>query len=556
MPNLLRRSRQVMAVLSRHELTWLKGWIGQRMPDLRSRDQEAQLPTGHAQPAHQTQAEHLRMALEELGGAFIKIGQLISTRPDLIPPEYAHELAKLQDGVTSVPFVEIEPILVEELGHPLDVLFASFDQRPLAAASIAQVHVATLHTGQSVVVKVQRPNVAVLIEEDLDILIAMAEWASKHLAFGSQYNLPGIVNEFAYMLRNELDFRREAHNMDLMRQYVQGDHGIYIPAVEWHVTTGRVLTMERVDGIKATDVLRLDQAHVDRRVVAENAIRLVMRSIFEFGFFHADPHPGNFFVRPDGSLALLDFGIVGRVTSPLQRSLLHMGLALVRQNGARLADELYELCGSHTNLNRTELQRDLELLIDRYANRSVEELSASEVITQALMIVRRHRLQLPSELVALLRLISIGEGIGTAVDPGFQVLTYAAPYFEQFYRSQFAPSTLARSVVEHSLETAELVGELPTRLRRLLTQLARGDVRFKVDDAGLRELMREMQHMINRVTLSIILSATIVALGLGLLAYRPPEWEPIAGLILVVAFPASLLLGAALMLSIWRSSRK
>lgn len=548
---LLRRSREIASALARHGLGWLvaqvglgglvpfeRGWLGHP-----------------ARPAPYTQAEHLRMALGELGATFIKLGQALSTRPDLVPAEYVAQLAQLQDAAPPVPFEQICKMVCDELGQAPESLFAEFDSQPVASASIGQVHAATLKDGQQVIVKVQRPGVAEQVERDLEILAGMAEWAEAHTDFGRDYNLTALVDEFAYTLRSELDYRREGQNDDRFRRSFAGDHGTYIPGVHWEYTTGRVLTLEQVSGIKIADMAALDAAGIDRHALAENAVRIMLREVFEFGFFHADPHPGNFFVRPDGSIALIDFGMVGRLDDRLQAALLRVGMAVARQDAGRLTDVFYELGVAGGRVRRDGLQRDLDHFLGRYAGRSIKELAAGQTVNEVLGVALRHKLQLPSELVMLFRVVSMSEGLGAQLDPDFHLVEFAAPYLQRFWLARRSPQAMALRVGQAALDAADLGLELPRRAARLLGQLERGELEFNVNHEGLRDFTRQLQHMANRLALSILLAATIVALGLVMVVYHPPGWAQYGGWPFGLAFVASLGFGGWLMWNIWLSGR-
>lgn len=549
--SLLRRSREITAILTRHGLGWLVGQVG--LGDL--------IPFergwfGHpARETPYTQAEHLRLALGELGATFIKLGQALSTRPDLVPPEYVLQLAKLQDAAPPVPFEQIRQAVCDELGQPPETIFAGFDPQPLASASIGQAHAGKLKHGQPVIVKVQRPGVAEQVEQDLAILAGMAEWAETHTTFGRHYNLSALVGEFAYTLRNELDYRREGQNADRFRRSFASDPGAYIPRIYWDFTTGRVLTIERVGGIKISEMQALDEAGIDRPALARNAVRLMLREVFEFGFFHADPHPGNFFVRPDGSIALIDFGMVGRLEDRLQEILLRIGLAVARQDAGRLTDEFYALGVAGGRARRAVLQRDLDHFLGRYAGRPIKELAAAQVTNEVMTIALRHRLQLPSELVMLFRLVAMSESLGARLDPDFQLFEFALPSLQQFWLKRRSPKALALRLGQAAVDAAELGLDLPHRTSRLLGQLERGELEFIINHEGRREFTRQLQQMTNRLALAILLAAIIVALGLVMLVYHPPGWERYGGWLVGLTFLFSLGFGAWIMWAIWRAGR-
>jgi len=551
-PHLVQRSRQIVGVLTRHGLDWMVEQIGLTGGRPFARRSKARRLTGH--PLNQ--AEHLRLALGELGGAFVKLGQVLSTRPDLIPSEYATELAKLQDAAPPVPLEQIRQVIMQDLGQNPKAIFAQFESKPLASASIAQVHAARMRNGQEVVVKIQRPGISIAIEQDLEILAGMADWAAAHSAIGRVYNLPGLADEFAFTLRNELDFRREGHNTDRFRRNFATDPGVYIPHVDWELTTGHVLTLERVGGLKVTDLAQLDAAGINRHTLAENAARLYMRMIFEFGFFHADPHPGNLFVRPDGSIALIDFGMVGRLDERLKDALLRMAQSVVHNDSTRLADELYALGAAGAGVRFSTLERDISHLLDRYAGGSLKELGAVQMFDEVMNVAQRNQLQLPGELALLSRVWEIADGLGISLDPDFRLLEFAKPYLRKFYSERRSPQVMVVRTAHAALDAIELSLTLPERAGRLLTQLEHGDVKLNVNHEGLDEAIYQMKRMVNRISLSILLAATIIALGLAVVAYHPASGEHTVGVFFSVAFPLSLVFGAFLMGSIWRSERR
>lgn len=552
--HLLRRSRQIAAALARHGLGWLMAQIGlsERLPQPRLSFRRV---APEVAPPH-TQAEHFRLALSELGATFIKLGQALSTRPDLLPPEYIAELVKLQDSAPPVPFEQIRQVICDELGQPPEDLFGEFDPQPIAPASIGQAHAARLKSGRQVIVKVQRPGVIEQIDQDLEILSGMAEWAAAHSALGREYDLPALVDEFAYTLRNELDYHREGHNADRFRRNFRGDPGLYVPHVYWELTTSRVITIERVSGVKITDLAGLDAAGIDRHVVAENSIRLLLRQVFEFGFFHADPHAGNCFVRPDGSIAMIDFGMVGRLDERMQEALLRAGLAVARLDAERLTDELYEIGVARGHARRTALRRDLDHLLDRYASGSLREIAAAQVANDITTLAFRHKLQFPTELVMLLRVIAMSENTGLALDPGLKLVDFAAPYLKQFWLERRSPAAMVARLGQAALDATELSLSLPRHTSRLLGRLERGDVEFHVNLDSLREFVTQMQRMTNRLALAIILGATIVSLGLILSVYQVPGWDQYGGWLFGMAFVFSLGFGLWLVFSILRAGRR
>lgn len=544
---LMPRARQIFGVLTRHGLDWLltrvEGGVFNRHLDAGSAVQM------------QKQAQELRLALEELGPTFIKLGQALSTRPDMLPPAYITELNRLQDEVPPAAFPEIEQVLVAELGRPVLEAYPAFDPLPIASASIGQVYAAELPNGRRVVVKVRRPGVEKLIEQDLEIMADMIEWLTAHSAIGKTYDLTSLLDEFAFRIRNELDYQREGHNADVMRRQFYGDEAVYIPRVYWEFTTSRIITMERVSGIKITDTKAMDEAGISLKVVAENSAHFTLRQLFEFGFFHADPHPGNFYVQPDGSLAVMDFGMVGRLSVSMRAAVTRLVLAITRGDAEGVVDVMLETGLTTARLRRSALEQDVARFIESYASNPLQFVTTSQVFNQFMEIAFRYHLQLSSEFTMLGRLMVINEGISQSLYPDFRMLDFATPFVKKFYAAQRSPEKMAPRLFQSSMEGLELSLELPKLVSRLLKQLERGQFEMNINYDFLREFTSQMQKMTNRLALSMLLAATIIALGIVIVVYHPATWQRIGDLVFGLAFISSLAFGAWLMWSIWRSGR-
>ena len=509
-----------------------------------------------AKETHRTEAERVRLALGEMGATFIKLGQMLSTRADLLPPDFIAELSKLQDCAPPVPFEEIERTVNEDLAALQSPVFASFSRAPIASASIGQVHAAVLPDGTPVVVKVRRPAVEQEVELDLAILRDIVEWVQVHTPLGRDYELRPLVDEFAHTLRDELNYVREAQNANHLRTALEGDRGVWVPRVYEAYSTARVLTMERVSGVKISDLAALRALGVPGRAVAENAVRLFLRQVLEFGFFHADPHPGNYFVQPDASLAMVDFGMVARLSESTQGHLLRAMVAASRQDAEALSDELYALGVAGPRANRPLFERDLAHLVGRYGSLSVGELSAATVAQELFQIAFRHRLQLPSELALLLRVLNMSEGIALMLDPDFRYLEYAVPIVRKNWRRRHSLSTLASKAGKAAIDAAELGVELPRRTARLLDRLERGEMQLDVTHRGLESLTREFQAMTNRLALSIILGASVIALGLAAGIRLVPALGPVVAWLFRLALVFSVVFGLSVLWGIWRAGKR
>jgi len=547
---LLARSRQIISTLTRHGV----GWLVARMEEGSSAPSK-QGAKGIFKHATHRQASQFVAALVELGPTFIKMGQALSARGDLLPPEYIDELNKLQDTIPPIPFEQMREVLVQELGDFPEKLFLELDPLPVASASIGQVYNAVMKNGQKVVIKIVRPGARETFERDLEILVDIADWASQHTAIGQLYDLHSLIDEFAYTVRNEFDYLREGHNADVFRRNFYKDCCVYIPRVFWELTTRQVITMERVSGVKINDLEGLDRAGINRQLVAENLMHFALRQVFEFGFYHADPHAGNFFVQPDGSLAVMDFGMVGRLTSQTKRTFLGIAIAIQRSDTEILVDELMA-AGIYTRgIERRMLVRDLDRLFDHFSGGAIAELTGTQIFREVMQMALRHNLELPSELVAMTRAITIAEGTGMTLYPEFQLFKFAGPYVKRFWAEQRAPETILPRVGQAALDGLELGLELPRRLTRLLELLERGQMEVKVNMQPLRQFMSQMQKMTNRLALSMLLSAVIIALALVLVVYHPATWQAFGEIIFGLAFFSSLAFGAWLVWSIIRSGR-
>ncbi|RIK42994.1 MAG: ABC transporter [Chloroflexi bacterium] len=545
----LNRYREIATILARHGLGWLlpelgldwlvlfhRGWLGH------PRREEPY-----------TRPEHFRMAFEDLGVVFIKLGQVLSTRPDLLPPDYIQEFSRLQDAAPPVPYAAVAAVIEAELGALPDTVYAEFDPTPLAAASVGQVHAAHLRDGTPVVVKVQRPGIELAVERDLAVLAELARLANARGLLGAEYDVEGWMSEFAFTLRNELDYTREGHNADRFRRLFAGEPALYVPRIYWDLSTQRVLTMEGLQGVKISDLAKLAAAGLDRRQVARNSVRIMLTEVFEHGFFHADPHPGNFFVLPGEVIGLIDFGMVGRLDESLREALVRLVLALVQRDTARLVDELLDLGIASGRVPRAALKRDIDQLVDRYYDRPISEWAAGETFNEVMRIAFRHRLQLPTDLVLLVKVIAMSEGLGAQLDPDFKLMEFAEPYLRRIWLRSRMPDRLAHKMVAGLAELAEWSFDLPQQLRTITRQLERGEITVTTRHEGLAEVLAQFNRAVNRLAMSILVAALIIGLGLLMLIYHPPAWAAWGGWVFGLSFLLVFVLGTGLLWSIWRS---
>ncbi|AOY70817.1 ubiquinone biosynthesis protein [Arthrobacter subterraneus] len=503
------RYREIAEVLARHGLGFLAGITGL----------ERWVPFHHGVLGHEsrelsyTNPEHLRLALEQLGPTFIKLGQLLSTRSDLLPPEYLQELAKLQDGAPPVPGETVRRLIQQELGAGPEELFAEFESEPLASASIGQAHAALLADGTRVVVKVRRPGVVARVQEDLEILQNLAAQADRRWEAAADYNLAGLAGEFARTLRAELDYLQEGRNAERFAGNFAGNPGVHIPRVFWGTTTSRVLTLERISGVKVDDLEGLDRAGIDRRALANRAVGVIAQMIFEDGFFHADPHPGNLFIETGGRIGLIDFGMVGEVDEKLRGQLAVLLVALARADPERAGSALLDLSVAKRPVDRARLRADLTAVLALYQDRQLAEIDIAPLIGRLLALLREHHLQLPREIALILKMVLMAEGIGVRLDPAFNLTETLSPYAQRLALHSFSPSAYARRFGQAGLDAAELGVELPGKLRRILDLMDTDGFELHLRAAELEPLMERAERIGNRLVAGLIAAAFIRGVG-------------------------------------------
>jgi len=544
----LRRFQQIAQILARHGFGELLDLLGAAPVFPLARPLRRRPALGAPQ--------RLRMALEELGPTFVKLGQVLSTRPDLLPPAYIAELARLQDTVPPEPWEPVRAQLEAELGAPVEEVFATLDPEPIAAASLAQVHAATLPDGSEVVVKIQRPNIEATINVDLDILADVARLLQTRTPLGELYDLPGIVEEFAATLRAELDFYREGHNADRFRANFADEPYLYIPKVYWEYTTRRVLVLERIHGIKIDDIAALDAAGYDRYRIGLHAARMVIKEVLEDGFFHADPHPGNFFVMPGEVIGAMDFGMVGYLSRRTRTDLVRLYIAAVQLDEEAVVDQLVRMGVVGGAVDRMGLQHDIGRLLRKYAGLPLKAIRARDVVEEAMPIAFRHHLRLPSELWLLGKTLGMMEGVGLKLVPDFDMFAVSRPYVQRFMREMASPRAWVPSLIRGMGDWAQLLDMLPRTGMQLLTRAERGELEVSLRHQELGRALVYLDRLANRLALSILLASLIVGLALLVPAFHLAERGGLITALVILGFALASLLGLGLVISILRSGRK
>lgn len=506
----LRRYRRIVTVLARHGF----GSILETLQIHRRLALPRQLLRQDV-PDQIKPAAHLRLALEELGPTFVKLGQILSTRPDLLPPDYIHELSKLQDTVPPASWENVYALIQEELEQPPDAVFAYLDPTPLAAASLAQVHPATLPDGSEIVVKVQRPHILETINTDLEILADMAQLV-KNTSLSELVDPVAIVEDFAFTLRNELDYRREGRNADRFRENFAKESHLYIPKVYWEISTRRLLVLERIRGIKIDDISALEAAGYDCHLVALHSTRIIIKEVLEDGFFHADPHPGNFVVMPGEVIGAMDFGMVGYLRERDRQNLIRLYAASVGLDADRIVDQLIRMGAARANVDRAGLARDIARLLTKYEGMPLKDIRAREVVEEIMPIAYRHHLTLPPDMWLLGKTLSMLEGMGLRLDPDFDMFAVSEPFVKRLLWQQAIPNRAwSQALLNEANNWRELVSILPRTGSRLLEQAERGDL-LQFQLKGTERILNRLDRMATRLALSILVGALII--GVGLLA--------------------------------------
>jgi ubiquinone biosynthesis protein len=498
---------------------------------------------------------HLREMLDELGPTFVKFGQLLSTRPDVVPPDIISELRGLQDDVRPFPYADVERTIREELGQPVERLFLEFDEQPLAAASIGQVHGAVLPNGRRVVVKVQRPNAPKQIDADLSLLYQAARLAKERIRALDFIDTNDIVDEFARSIRQELDYRLEARNAAAFHRDFAGHPHVAVPRVYWTYTRSRVLTLERLEGVQLADLdfelWTLDQ----RRRLAYLVTETWMTMIFRNGFFHGDPHPANILVLTPERIGLVDFGLTGKLTDDDMSKLTRLFIDAASENVDMLPKRLADLGVRYPKEREEEFVAELRELFYRYYGASLQEIDPIQVIREGFALIYAMNLRLPTRFVMLDKTIATLGGVGVELYPDFNVFEVAKPYARDLMLERFAPKRVISRARRESWRLTQMATELPYQIHDTLEQVRDGQIEVGFVHKGLDDLLAKLDTLFNRLVIALIVTGGLIGSSLiGIFAKSGPH---ILGLHIVAAFGffLSSVLGVWLLWGVVRSGR-
>jgi ubiquinone biosynthesis protein len=494
----------------------------------------------------------LRLLFEELGPTFIKLGQLLSLRSDLLPEEITSELRKLQYGAAPLEFTKLEPLLEEHWGSNWRNTFRSIDPKPLASASIAQVHRAVTLQGQDVALKIQRPGIRELIRSDLALLSDLAALIERYLPRARVYKPSQLVDHFSKVLNLELDFFYEGRTMDLVRENFEDEPGIHIPELLWSLSSDRILVMEYIEGIRLSDDAGLSA--IDTKKIADVGARYVLRQVFEHGVYNADPHPANFIVRQDGVLVPLDFGMVGTLDGEMKQALVTMLMAFVRREPDKLMRVFFSLELLDETARRSELSYELSRLINYYYHIPVAQLSVSRMLQDLNAIIRRYQIAMPVDLALTLKVVVTVESLGRRLDPEFDVIEVAKPFIERVRISSAEDWVNPEKIYDLLEDAAKLLRSLPYDTYELMKKARSGRLKLSLDLEDLDPRVREVDRSVNRLSFSVVIAGLLVASSFFM---RLPSGPTLLGLPILglVGFMAAGVLGIWFLIGILRSGR-
>ena len=496
----------------------------------------------------------IRKMMEDLGPTFIKLGQALSTRPDLIPLEFCQEFEKLQNEVSVFTYEKAKEQIEKELKKPINKLFSSFSVDSFAAASLSQVHLAESKSGEKLVVKVQRPDIEKTIRADLDILDMLAQLAERYIEESRLYNPIAIINEFKKTILREIDFSVEAKNIDRFRRNFKDDNTVYILKVIHHLSTKKILTMERLEGIKASNVDEIERIGLDKRQIAINGADAVLKQIFIHGFFHADPHPGNIFVLKDGRIAFLDFGMVGHINTETRKQLSGILIAVIHRDAKEITETFVSMGAVGNDADVKRLSVDLTDFVENYYEIPLKELKMDQFFTDLIGIISQNRISISPDLFLLSKALVTIEGVGRKLDPDFNAVTQTKPFVERLVKERYSTKSIIKGLRGFLKGLYIFTNLLPKDLTLILNKIKKGTLRIEFEHRGLENLIHVFDKISNRIAFSLVIAALIVGSAIIMQTDKGSILFgfPVLG---VIGFVVAGIMGLWLAIAILRSGR-
>lgn len=542
------RGREIMTVLFNYgfgdilERTGLLAYLqwGRRLLTRRQQDENVRWTT----------AQRIRLALQDLGPTFVKFGQVLSTRPDLLPRDLIAELKFLQERVPPFPVEQAKAEIERTLGKPACELFATFSDEPLAAGSLGQVHLATDRSGRKLAIKIRRPGVVEEIERDISLLTEAAQLIEYRLPEWNVFDPVGLVQQFSRTVRREMNYQREARTMQEFKKLFAGDPRLHIPEVDESRCSNSVLTMEYIAGARVTDKNEILNMNLSPKTIARHGAELFMRQAFEFGVFHGDPHPGNLRVERDGTIALLDFGMIGFLDERNRDRLVDLLLAVNRHDVDAAMDVVLDLGKPTQPVEYPLLRADLRDFIDMFYGVELNRLDVGQLLNDFIGILSNHGLRCPGDLMLLIRAIVTSEGIGRQLDPQFNLAEVIAPQIEAIVRKRYDPRRMAERAVSDLKKLFKVAHDLPLHLGKTLQKASQGELKVQFEHRGLDRMISEFDKSSNRIVVGVVVSSLIVSSALII-----RTTTQLSLFVAIFLFFSSGLLGLWLVIGILRSGR-
>ncbi|HEX7319710.1 MAG TPA: AarF/UbiB family protein [bacterium] len=549
----LKRVRQILQVLVKYgfgyavdRLNIEHHGLGKRIVNLK--------PIKRLRIQEMTVAVRLRKTMEELGPTFIKFGQILSTRPDMLPVEFCCELEVLQDNVAPISYADVKKQVEGDLKVPLETIFYQVDREPMAAASLAQVHRAKLKTGEAVIIKAQRPGIAQIIKTDIEIMEELARLAEKYIEEIRVYNPVGLVEEFKQSITRELDYSAEAHNIQRFHHQFAGDPTVYVPPVFMQFTGPHVLVMEQILGIKVSHTDKIDKEGLNRKKIAVNIANAFLKQVFAYGFFHADPHPGNIMVLPHNTIAFIDYGMTGRIHQETRRFLSEIMIAVTKRDAQKIADIFLAVGVLDEQIDMHRFELDLEDFLDRYLVESLQDLKMGQFLNSLLNVTSRYRIRAPQELYLLSKALVEIESVGEILDMDFDMVKLVKPFVQKLVLEKRSPKRIAREVRAFVEVLYDLALSLPKDLKIIFNKLKKGTLRVEFEHRGLENLLTELDKISNRISFSVVIAALIVGSSIIVQTDKGPHLFglPVFG---ILGYVIAGFMGLWLAIAILRSGR-
>ena len=501
-----------------------------------------------------TSSERIRMVFEELGPTFIKFGQIISNRPDLVPDELLIELEKLQEAVPPFPAEYSIKTIESELKNPINILFREFNPVPIASASIAQVHKAILHSGEVVAVKVQRPNISQIIETDIEIMFFIATLIEKHIHGLDILNPTGIIKEFERTIKKEVDFRVEASHIEHFFENFKNDSNIYVPKIYRNFSTKKVLTMEFIDGVKLSNI-NSSNFSINPKLIAERGVDAILKQIFNHGFFHADPHPGNILILKNNTICFLDFGMMGALSKNHKEQLGNIILGIVYKDSKRITDSVEKISESRKIDNKEQVEVQIFELLEEFAFLPLKNINMGDILNRLIVLIISNKIKISPNFYLLIKALITAEGVGRKLNPDFNIIKHIEPFARNIIIDRLNPFNLVEEAYFSANNYAILFRDLPKDLKDILEQIKNGKIKVEFEHRGVEPIIRKYFQITNHTILAIILSAIIIGSSVIIHSGISPKLYDIP-LVGIIGFLGAGILGVWLIIAILRDGKK